>query len=110
MPRRTAVAVAGAILAAALVACGTDSGDGPRASVPVRSGESAYDVVASGLDAPWSIVFHRSIPLVSERDSGRIVEIGPAREVLSKPGNEYTRELLAANPNPDPSKRDTVTL
>lgn len=84
MPRRTAVAVAGAILAAALVACGTDSGDGPQASVPVRSGESAYDVVASGLDAPWSIVFHRSTPLVSERDSGRVVELdgeGRQREV-----------------------------
>lgn len=41
---------------------------------------------------------------------GRIVEIGPARDVLSNPRDEYTRQLLSANPNPDPSKRDTVTL
>lgn len=36
---------------------------------------------------------------------GRIVEIGEARDVLSNPKDSYTRRLLAANPNPDPSKR-----
>lgn len=41
---------------------------------------------------------------------GRIVEMGDAREVLSRPKDSYTRELLAANPNPDPSKRDQVTI
>lgn len=38
-------------------------------------------VIASGLDAPWSIVFYRGTPLVSERDSARIVEIGDDRSV-----------------------------
>lgn len=41
---------------------------------------------------------------------GRIVEIGEAREVLSRPKDSYTRKLLAANPNPDPSKRNQVTI
>ncbi len=84
MSRRMPTAVAGAALAAVLVACGTNSGEVSQASVPARSGEPAYDVVGSGLDAPWSIAFHRSIPLVSERDSGRIVELdaeGRQREV-----------------------------
>jgi len=40
---------------------------------------------------------------------GRIVEIGEARDVLSNPKDAYTRRLLAANPNPDPSKRGEVT-
>src|SRR5699024_12539547 len=42
------------------------------------------EVIASGLEAPWSVVFVRDTPLVSERDSGRILEIssdGDAREV-----------------------------
>lgn len=32
--------------------------------------------VASGLDAPWSVAFHDDIALVSERDTGRVVELG----------------------------------
>ncbi|MWB99117.1 PQQ-dependent sugar dehydrogenase [Agromyces seonyuensis] len=39
------------------------------------AGEPA--VVAVGLDAPWSLVFVGETPLVSERDTGRILEIGP---------------------------------
>lgn len=41
---------------------------------------------------------------------GRIVEIGEARDVLSKPKDAYTRRLLAANPNPDPSKRNEAVV
>ncbi|MGM1018542.1 MAG: PQQ-dependent sugar dehydrogenase [Actinomycetota bacterium] len=33
--------------------------------------------IATGLDAPWSITFLGEIPLVSERDSGRILEVAP---------------------------------
>jgi len=36
---------------------------------------------------------------------GRIVEIGAAADVLSRPKEDYTRRLLAANPSPDPSQR-----
>ncbi|MGO1385042.1 MAG: PQQ-dependent sugar dehydrogenase [Arachnia sp.] len=40
--------------------------------------------VSTQLGAPWSVVFHKGVPLVSERDSGRILELsedGSAREV-----------------------------
>jgi glucose/arabinose dehydrogenase len=40
--------------------------------------------VASGLESPWSIAFHDETALLSERDSGRIVELdadGASREV-----------------------------
>ncbi len=43
-------------------------------------------VIAMGLAAPWSITFYAKTPLVSERDSGRIVEIlgeGRTRQVGS---------------------------
>ncbi|MCE7030895.1 ABC transporter ATP-binding protein [Jiella avicenniae] len=33
---------------------------------------------------------------------GRVVEIGPRREVFTNPGHPYTRALLAAAPIPDP--------
>lgn len=53
------------------------------------------EVVVSDLDAPWSIVFYRDTPLVSERDTARIVEIGAGgavREVgridAAAPGGE----------------------
>ncbi|GAY16608.1 ABC transporter ATP-binding protein [Mycobacterium sp. shizuoka-1] len=36
---------------------------------------------------------------------GRIVEEGPARQVLHRPGHPYTRALLSAMPSPDPSVR-----
>ncbi|WP_457973377.1 PQQ-dependent sugar dehydrogenase [Arthrobacter sp. D1-17] len=37
----------------------------------------APQVVATGLEAPWSVVFRNGTPLVSERDSGRVLELGP---------------------------------
>lgn len=46
-------------------------------------------VAAEGLAAPWSIAFHEGRALVSERDSGRIVELdgdGGVREVGVVPG------------------------
>jgi glucose/arabinose dehydrogenase len=44
--------------------------------------------VATGLVAPWSIAFHDDIPIVSERDSGRILELdaaGRTREIAVLP-------------------------
>ncbi|MFF4988782.1 PQQ-dependent sugar dehydrogenase [Streptosporangium saharense] len=45
-----------------------------RAAPSPSRGE--ISTVADNLDAPWSIAFHGRTALVSERDTGRIVEIG----------------------------------
>lgn len=51
----------------ALAACTSSSGQ-PVASAP------APIVFADGLDAPWSMVLHGDALLISERDSGRVLE------------------------------------
>ena len=35
---------------------------------------------------------------------GRIVEVGPAAEVLASPGHPYARDLVASSPVPDPAR------
>lgn len=55
----------------------------------------APQVVATGLEAPWSVVFRNGTPLVSERDSGRILEIGPdgtTRSIGEIPGTASVGE------------------
>ncbi|MFC3589963.1 hypothetical protein ACFONK_06735 [Microbacterium barkeri] len=55
-------------------------------------------VVAEGLDAPWSVAFLGATALVSERDSGRILELdgeGGVREVGVIPGS--AREARAVS-------------
>ena len=60
----------------------------PTLSVPVTAfGEP--EVVADGLDAPWSIAFHGDTPLLSERDTARILELridGSTREIATIAG------------------------
>jgi glucose/arabinose dehydrogenase len=56
----------------ALAACTPQPGSAPTGTDP----EPSTEVIAEGLDAPWSIAFHDGIPLVSERDSGRVLELG----------------------------------
>src|SRR5699024_383685 len=61
---------------------GTDSAQDAGAPGP-----DDPEVIASGLEAPWSIAFVGDTPLVSERDPGRILEIssdGGAREVAGR--------------------------
>ncbi len=51
--------------------------------------------VATGLEAPWSVVFLNGTPLVSERDNGRILELSPdgtPRTVGEIPGVAGTGE------------------
>lgn len=52
------------------------------------------ETVAEGLDAPWSIAFAGGSPLVSERDTGRIVELtgGGPREVGTVAGVRHGGE------------------
>ena len=82
----TAVVLTAATLA--MTACAPDNEDAAAApSSPVSAAASGNAnirnaptgqpaVVASDLDAPWSLVFRNDVALVSERDSGRILEVG----------------------------------
>ncbi len=60
----------------------------PTTLDPVSLVGDPRDVV-TGLDIPWSVVFRDGVPLVSERDSGRILEVlagGGTRRVGTVPG------------------------
>ncbi|WOP17742.1 PQQ-dependent sugar dehydrogenase [Raineyella sp. LH-20] len=64
--------------------------------------------VTSGLDAPWSIVFVDGVTLVSERDTGRILEIGADgshREVGTVPGVVHGGEGGLLGLAVDPQRR-----
>lgn len=66
-------------LGALLASCSTAT-----PSTPLPSGSAAPRVIAQGLDAPWSVAFSESTALVSERDTGRILELrddGTSREI-----------------------------
>lgn len=55
---------------------GTPTADGARDTAGGHAPDfSALSVVTTGLDTPWSLAFHGDSALVSERDTGRILEI-----------------------------------
>lgn len=65
------------------------SSPAPRASSAQMTLRGEPEVVVQGLDAPWSIVFRGTTALVSERDSGRILELtddGGTRVIGVVPG------------------------
>lgn len=67
------------------------SGDGPQLTATL----SDPITVASNLDAPWSIAFVGTTPLVSARDSGQILELdedGVSRVVASLTGIRHGGE------------------
>lgn len=61
-----------------------DGSSGDRTEASAAPAAGSPEVVATGLESPWSIAFHGQTMLVSERDSGRILEVsagGDVREV-----------------------------
>lgn len=93
--------VLGVVLVVGLLSSCSVGEPGPASSpppVPTTSSatsEADEQVIAENLDAPWSIVFHRGVALVSERDTARIIELGPdgaVREIgrveAASPGGE----------------------
>ncbi len=89
--RRPAGLIAGSVLVAlVLTSCtGSPGGAGsPNSAEPAEpsAGGLASNprIVTSGLDAPWSLAFHGETPLISERDTARILTLdanGAAREL-----------------------------
>lgn len=81
------VAVAAALaLAGVLGGCAGEAGgeaapSGDGSEPDTRAG-TAPDPVAAGLEAPWSVVFHEGTPILSERDSGRILLLDPEGEIV----------------------------
>ncbi|MBB4910669.1 glucose/arabinose dehydrogenase [Actinophytocola algeriensis] len=66
-----------------LMSCAEPAGETAAASSP------DVEVVADELEAPWSIAFHGETPLVSERDTTRVLELdrgGNTREVATIAG------------------------
>ena len=85
--RRSGVAALGAAIlcGSLLVGCaaggaGSRAGDGSGSGSSDASDNSGAEVIAEGLEAPWSIAFRGETALVSERDSGRILELVPGAE------------------------------
>jgi glucose/arabinose dehydrogenase len=75
MPSALAIAALAAALAACAPGAAVSPGPGPGPAPEVTLAPSP-EVIAEGLDAPWSIAFHDGTALVSERDTARILEVG----------------------------------
>ncbi|MEG3615422.1 PQQ-dependent sugar dehydrogenase [Isoptericola haloaureus] len=92
MPTTSSRAAAATVLTGLLLtACSASDGGGSDGAAPESAASSLpasptgeASTVATGLAAPWSVTFVEGAPLVSERDSARILELaddGAAREV-----------------------------
>lgn len=75
--QHTAVLVCAGVLALVLAGCtATAPGTTPTPEGSEALFTGAPRTIASELDVPWSVVFVDDTALVSERDSGRILELG----------------------------------
>lgn len=106
--RRATTAVSVAVFATLVAAgCATNSPSAPETtSVPTASelpASSAFaplsdaepELVTDGLETPWSIAFADATPLVSERDTGRVLELaadGTQREIGTVAGISHGGE------------------
>lgn len=72
MLRQTAIPLA---LLLSLASCATDPGRNPSHEGTNNPREAQTTTVTEDLNAPWSITFYGQTPLVSERDSARILEL-----------------------------------
>ena len=96
-------AVAAVLLASCTVepdrGAGTAAPDATGSTMPDATGTAppgttgsvsgAVEIISTGLAAPWSIAFLDDTPLVSERDSGRVLELdgeGNGREIATIAG------------------------
>ncbi|MFC7022920.1 PQQ-dependent sugar dehydrogenase [Promicromonospora thailandica] len=69
---------AAAVLAVTLAGCGAGpAGPDPEPSAPASAAAdaSAPRVLATGLEAPWSVAFLGGTPLISQRGTGEILEL-----------------------------------
>lgn len=86
-----AVTLVSALFLLTSCSSGSDQADEPATHETHAEASSLGEpqVVTENLDAPWSVAFHQGTPLVSERDSARILELddaGQAREVATVDG------------------------
>ena len=73
------------IVVLALTGCTSEQTDSPEHPSPTAtSASSELEVVAQELEAPWSLAFHKGVTLVSERDSGRILELDDHRPARAR--------------------------
>ncbi|MFV0433599.1 MAG: PQQ-dependent sugar dehydrogenase [Leucobacter sp.] len=74
------VALIGPLLLGCTSGANTAEGSGTEARPETGAGSESslveVETVAEGLEAPWSIAFYDDTPLISERDSARILELG----------------------------------
>ncbi|MCC9193101.1 PQQ-dependent sugar dehydrogenase [Arthrobacter sp. zg-Y916] len=72
--RKTALAAAVVLVLSGCSGIGADQPSQVAPTVPT-AGLSEPETLTTGLQAPWSVAFHGDTALVSERDSGRILEL-----------------------------------